>query len=365
MATEPLLAFDELLAPIPGDDPAGEAVGFAVRAEMEEARKEIDLADFDADDPLRPTEAKKADWKGIARLATKTLTETSKDLLVAARLTEALTKTNGYAGLADGLQLLRRLLAECWDRLHPSIEDGDLEVRAGPFNWLGDDDRGARFPYTLRTVPLFKGEANWYTLRDWQNIQAGKPGVSRDEFERAMNSASRELCQELVDGLHRSIEELTKLLGVLNEKLGAAAPGMIDVRGALDEALVLAKQALSRKAPVEVEASGGRESPVNGDASKQGADPPRSPSARLTRHDIYARLSEAASILEKMEPHSPVPYLIRRAVALGSLPFPQMMKALMRTEFQNALADLNRDLGIDESQPQAPPVEEKPASSGW
>jgi type VI secretion system protein ImpA len=363
MATEPLLAFDELLAPIPGDDPAGEAVGFAVRAEMEEARKEVDPADFDADDPLRPTEAKKADWKGLARLATKTLTQTSKDLLVAARLTEALTKTDGYAGLADGLQLMRRLLAECWDRLLPSIEDGDLEVRAGPFNWLGDDGRGARFPYTLRTVPLFKGEAGWYTLRDWQNIQAGKPGATRDEFERAMNSASREQCQALVDGLNRSIEELTKLLVVLNEKLGAAAPGMLDVRGALGEALVLAKLALSRKAPVE--ANGGLTPPVNGEAQPRGADAPRSPSAALTRHDVYARLSEAASILEKMEPHSPVPYLIRRAVALGSLPFPQMMKALMRTEFQNALADLNRDLGIDESQPQAPPAGEKPAGSGW
>jgi type VI secretion system protein ImpA len=357
MATEPLLAFDELLAPIPGDDPAGEAVGFAVRAEMEEARKEIDPADFDADDPLRPTEAKKADWKGIARAATKTLTETSKDLLVAARLTEALTKLHGYAGLADGLQLMRRLLAECWDRLHPKIDDGDLEVRAGPFNWLGDDGRGARFPYTLRTVPLFQGEAGWYTLRDWKNIQEGKAGASRDEFERAMNSATREQCQALVDDLNRSVEEMTKLLGVLNEKLGPAAPGMADVRAALAEALVPAKQALSRKGPAE-EAPAAADQPATNGAA---AAPAR---AATTRQDIYARLSEAATLLERMEPHSPVPYLIRRAVALGGLPFPQMMKALMRAEFQNALAELNRELGIDETKPPAG-VEEKPASSGW
>src|SRR5262249_4833041 len=159
-------------------------------AEMEEARKEIDPADFDADDPLRPTEAKKADWKGIARLATKTLTESSKDLLVAARLTEALTKVHGFAGLADGLQLMRGLMDECWDRLHPSIEDGDLDVRAGPFNWLDEDGRGARFPYTLRTVPLFQGDGAWYSLSDWKNIQEKKGNVQRIEFEAAMNAAS-------------------------------------------------------------------------------------------------------------------------------------------------------------------------------
>ena len=37
---------------------------FTVRAEMEEARKEIDPADFDQKDPLRPTEPKWADWGG-------------------------------------------------------------------------------------------------------------------------------------------------------------------------------------------------------------------------------------------------------------------------------------------------------------
>ena len=46
--------------------------------------------------------------------------------------------------------------------------------------------------------------------------------------------------------------------------------------------------------------------------------------------------------------NSPVPFLIRRAVALGSLPFPQMMKALLREEFQQALVELNRELGIKE-----------------
>src|SRR5262245_33166412 len=88
---EPLLPFDELLQPIPGDDPAGESVPFALRAELEEARKEVNPEDFDDRDPLRPTEPKKADWPAIIRQVKKALTSTSKDLLLAARLTEALT----------------------------------------------------------------------------------------------------------------------------------------------------------------------------------------------------------------------------------------------------------------------------------
>ena len=50
-----------------------------------------------------------------------------------------------------------------------------------PLGWgaLAGSDPAA---YTLRTVPLFKGDGVWYTLRDWKTIQDGKAGVSRDDF---------------------------------------------------------------------------------------------------------------------------------------------------------------------------------------
>ena len=48
-----------------------------------------------------------------------------------------------------------------------------------------------------------------------------------------------------------------------------------------------------------------------------------------TRAEIYARVSEAAAKLQQLEPHSPIPYLLNRAVELGSLPFPELMKSLI------------------------------------
>src|SRR5713226_3290862 len=98
MPTPPMLSFEELLQPIPGDNPAGETVPFTVRKELEEFRKEVNPKDFAEDDPMRPEEAKYADWAGIIRLGQKTLTETSKVLLAAARPTEAETKEHRGLG---------------------------------------------------------------------------------------------------------------------------------------------------------------------------------------------------------------------------------------------------------------------------
>jgi type VI secretion system protein ImpA len=141
MASPDLLDFAALTAPLDGETPAGQPVPFDLRRRFEEARKEVDPDQFGPDDPMRPEVRKEADWPGIVDLAQETLAGTSKDLMVAARLTEALVQTAGFAGLRAGLRLLRLLIADCWDRLFPDIEDGDLEVRATPFNWLDDSAR--------------------------------------------------------------------------------------------------------------------------------------------------------------------------------------------------------------------------------
>ncbi len=178
MPSPPVIDLDELLAPIPGDSPAGGSVPFAVREKLEEFRKEVDPSDFRPDDPMRPESAQKADWAAVVRLARETLIGTSKDLLVTARLTEALTKEHGFGGLRDGLRLMRRLVSECWDRLNPAIEsEDDLEIRAAPFFWLDEADRGARFPTSLRQVPMIWGEGGRYGWFHWKQSQSGKDGL--------------------------------------------------------------------------------------------------------------------------------------------------------------------------------------------
>ncbi len=361
MGDTPAVNLDEFLAEIPGDSPSGSPVPFAVKNELEEARKEIDPNDYDANDPARPPEAKTADWAMIASLAERTLKETSKDLLVAARLTEALTRLRGFSGLADGLAVMRGMVDQCWDRMYPEIEDGDLEVRAGPFHWLGDADRGARFPYSVRNVPLVSHEGVPVGWQQWKETSEGKGKISKDDFEKAVARAARDECKTSFETISRVVSELNGLTEVLNQRLGGESPGMSDLRTAIGDCYVLAKQILEKKGP-EPGATGdgpGETIEPGGAGAGGGDDSPRgaqldnrsvSERAILTRADVYRRLGEAADLLEKLEPHSPIPYLVRKAVELGGMPFPVLMRALIRDE--SVLTEMNRELGIK------PPAEE-------
>ena len=68
-----------------------------------------------------------------------------------------------------------------------------------------------------------------------------------------------------------------------------------------------------------------------------------------SREQAYRQLAQAAAVLRQLEPHSPIPYLIQRAVELGNLPFPQLMRALIREA--TVVEQLNRELGIHEEPP--------------
>src|SRR5215470_4675215 len=125
---------DELLKPIPGANPGGVDLRYdPLYDKIKEARREDD----DAPQGEWATARKIADWPNVIKLSKEALTAKSKDLQIAAWLTEALLRREGFAGLSSGLDVLAGLVGDQWDHLFPEIDDGDAEMRAAPLGWLG------------------------------------------------------------------------------------------------------------------------------------------------------------------------------------------------------------------------------------
>ena len=223
-STAPTIDFAALLKPISEDEPAGGSVPFDVPQKLDEMRREVNPADFADDDPLRPEEPVRADWQGVIRLCQQTLTEKSKNLLIAARLTEALAKVHGFAGLRDGLHVFRQLINNCWDRLDPALdEDDDLEVRA-PFNWLDDPDRGAVFPNTIRGLPIVIAGGERYGESIRQLARENEQGLTNDVDGQAVFNASAEQCRHAAADSAQALQELKQLVNELRMKMGGEGP---------------------------------------------------------------------------------------------------------------------------------------------
>jgi type VI secretion system protein ImpA len=312
---------DALAAPLPGPNPAGGQLPDSMRRRLEDARRVIDPSTFAPTDPLRPATRRDPDWGEITAVCQSVLTTTSKDLNVAVRLTEALTELHGFAGLAAGLRLLRLLVRDGWDRVHPLTAD-DADARAMPFVWLAEPTRGARFPTKLRLAPLFRTDDASVSWQFWSDAQAGrgKVGFDLDGFLRVLPRAE---CLARVKELSLCRDELAALDRALADRM-AAPPSLTALASAIGDCLGLAEHLAQRRQAVAPSATAKSVRVV--------AESPPDPLAFAVpqdRDELLQQLQAAAAALQKLEPHSPVPHLIFWAVGLAHLPATDAIRALL------------------------------------
>lgn len=344
---ESTLNLDTLLAPIPGDQPAGDesAYRYYLRDQISELRREEVATDFD--DATRPAQLKRADWPAVIRLCEETLQSKAKDLRVACHLLEALVKQRGFAGLRDGLALIVRLLDECWDGLLPPLENGDAEERAVMLqNLLDDPDRGVLFPNVVRRAPLFGTDEARFSLSDWTRMGTMEKGPDKEEIQRALELTPSTWTDRIAADVDACEEEFTLLIAACEARMGGTAPALTNLRASINECQQFVRECLKHH-PAAHEGDATTSNNSAAESNGESGTSQGSTGSRLgSRSEAYSLLASAADALAKIEPHSPTPYLVRRAIELGRLPFPQWISSLMREE--SVLADLMR--GVEQKE---------------
>ncbi|CAN7329168.1 type VI secretion system protein TssA [Duganella sp. LjRoot269] len=348
MSMENQQELELLLKPITEDMPCGPALRYdPIFTEIRLAREE--------DDPSLPMgqwerPLKKADWPLIEARCKTMLTTRSKDLQIAAWLLESWTRQYGIDGLYRGLSLVDRMLRQYWEPLHPVIQDGDADARIAPLEWLN-----ASFSTTVRVnMPILKiatRKPPAQTLSDWDRMTArelaghamepgddGEPQLTRIEV---ITYAHQRLGRELANRqqvMQRCLNCLETMLAFVDLQLGSQAPNLSKLKGTLVAVERVLQQLIPEQKGEEMatEEETGNYEETSGMA--EGLAPPVAlMSGWKNRDEAYAALGAIADYLSLVEPHSPTPYLLRRAVNWGRMPLPELMAEIIREE-----GDLNR-----------------------
>jgi type VI secretion system protein ImpA len=340
----------ELLNPIPGPSPGGANLRYdPAYDKIKEARREDDTApQGDWSYGL-----KKADWPLVIKLCSDLLSNKTKDLQLAAWLTEALVRREGFAGLQQGLELCRGLVNQFWDNLYPEAEEGTYEERSVPLDWVG-----SRLGDSLKQVGLTKSGLEWFKYRESRSVgyeadtassdskreareQAIAEGkLSAEEFDQAVDSTPKEFYQKRLSEVDGCLETINLLSQDCESKFGEFVPSFSGLRETLETlrqtvGVLLAKKSECEpdeeveqpEAPTEQtssdqgeESSWASESPVAAAAAPARARVKKAVTAEPTdRNDAYERLAALASWLRKEDPYNPVPYLMVRAMRWGEL----------------------------------------------
>lgn len=325
---------EALLAPVPGDAPAGVDLGDDNdRLAVDDVFESVQRPDFDGDEP---------NWRQVTQEVVDLLGR-SKDLWLAVYLCRAGAKLGDLEQIAGGAKVLAGLLRE-WDHVFPTLDDVGAQGRKSRCAELG---QRRAFLSALEATPLVSDPRHGsFAVADLERLsgegEGGDVGFSRimqaDGKEKladalvhveAISAAIRECdaifkdrTQSTADRpdyapLHETLRRMTRAIAPFLGDAAAAAAGADDAAPAAEDAPAAS-------------------SPVTGTGA---------PGAIRSREDVIKAIDAICGYYARQEPASPVPLALKRARAWVNLDF----LTVLRDIAPDSLSDARRVLMQSES----------------
>jgi len=318
---------ERLLAPISAEAPSGASLRYEGTYErVREARREDD-ASIPQGVWERPL--KVANPSVAARLCDEALASRTKDLQLAVWLADGWVYLEGLRGITRGAALVLGLCERFWETMFPELDgDGD-DLRVALIDWL-DDNLAQR----ARLVRL-GDERSSFSIVEWERAGTEARSSAPTEAPQALSRESMLAKISLTSNkswvaLRSEAGAAIAVIEALEIHLAKRLAAFTSLRRSRD--VLRAIQAVARDV---LKTSGEPEAPRSAEEAKMGSiestprtegDPGTADGPIASRADAYRRLTEAADYLLHTEPHSPVPYLIKRAIQWGNMSLAELLQ---------------------------------------
>lgn len=363
-------------SPISGDFPAGEnlqasAEGKGVRSSLRDLREEARRMERRADDGDNSEggwPAARGVWSEVRDGGLDILRNRSRDLDIAALTIEALSRTDGFIGLAAGFAITRVMVESSWSDLFPmpDPEDGPadeeaiVEERTLPLQRLvGIESEGLLVPAILH-IPLTHSRSDeQYALCHWRSsrelvseeseeklkLAVERGAVSPAQFDQAVASTPLPHLKEVYLELCQAAEQWELLSNAVSSASGGTAVLPAGpIRDLFEECDAAFRTFAPAAIPAPQQADAGDDAAADepGAEREAGSGRPGAPSGRA---EAFSQLESIADFFERHDPHSLIGAQIRNVVRLGRLPREAYYRELLRDEA--ALSLLFRAAGMD------------------
>lgn len=291
--------------------------------------------------------AQEPDWHELEQESLE-LFKRTKDIRLAVYLTQALVRNKGLTGLQDGLLLIKSLLEEFWDELHPQLDasdNNDPTLRVNSIAAICDAEtmlKGVRESILAKSNVFGR-----FSLRDIQYSSGklsppdGEEVVEMSTINAAFMDSNVEDLQLLESALMLSLDALAGIESLLVEKVGVEqSPDLSPLNDLLKETRHVLNEQLAQRGVAQE----GNEDAVNDamDVNRETTESdtfeeaPIEKSARATpaikridsREDVVRSLDLLCEYYARCEPSSPVPLLLQRAKRLVAKDFMEIMRDL-------------------------------------
>jgi type VI secretion system protein ImpA len=340
-----MLDLEALLHPAPSEPPSGPNLQYTTefsnleRAAAGRPERQVGGLVVAAEPP---------EWRAVVQASCPLLTA-SKDIRVAITLARALIEVDGFGGLADGLTLVRRLVAQYWDTFHPQLDAEDANDPTSRVNAMGalthrdmiQAIRGAPLitSKTFGSVTLRAIDAASARPTPAKAAAAGPDGKAAPESASAPTLTTIEAAfQQVQEGvladasatLHRCSQEVRMLAEAWAERLPSSGPDFTELRKVIYQAEQAIKTRLDPRQAEEANRPA-----AEGPAAAADAAPTMPRGEVRSRDDVLRAIDAICAYYAKAEPSSPVPLLLQRSRRLVTMSFTDILKEMLPEAIPN------------------------------
>jgi len=279
-------------------------------------------------------------WRTVMELAPAILRGESKDLEVASWYTEALVRKAGFQGLRDGFAIIGRLINEYWNELYPLPDEDGIATRVAALTGLNGEGAEGVLIAPMRSVPITEASENG-PFSFWQYKQAldtqrttdddarseliSKNGFSLDDINRAVELSSQSFYVDIRDDVRDALNEYKGISKSLDEHCGIHdSPPASNITNTLTDILGAINHIARMKLPQETS----EEFNDSGETTAAASQATRFGSVN-SRDDAFRQLSQISQFFRQTEPHSPISYVLDKAVKWGNMSLSELMVELI------------------------------------
>ncbi|HDY7965700.1 TPA: type VI secretion system protein TssA [Vibrio vulnificus] len=289
-------------------------------------------------------------WQVFLDEVPQALASQTKDLEYVAWLIEALTRLDGFKGMAIGYELATYYLENYWADLYPMPDEDGLETRISPIIGLNGIDNEGTLIFPLSCIPMTEGQSEqpyayweYQQALDLERCDEDKKRAKRDQgvpelsdITQAVKSSSSQFYQRLIEDLNRAISSFERFSQALDSACEEVTPSSYISRKL--DAIHSAIMHLASDKMIKVSKETNSDEPSHSASSHEGENDGRGQgeanfqllAANMhSREQAIVQLQRVADFFRETEPHSPVSYTIEQVIRWCGMSLPELLAELI------------------------------------
>ena len=282
-----------------------------------------------------------ADWEEVRDAALSILSR-SRDLRAATYLAEAELSRVGIVGFRNALRIISVYVDQFWETVYPQLDADDDDDPTIRINALAGLCKIGGVIRQLRVTPILVsrsvGRFSWTDCSMAKGEVPVPAGMESPPTQKQIDAAVMACDPKEFDEMVQAVEDSIKLAAAIengfSDRLGPAiGPNLEQLTKELKAIarfqkgwVAVRKQASDSESSSNSEEAPGSVTTIDSSSPTVGAQVAKGPFVITRREDVIEGLDKIISWLERNEPSSPLPMLLKRAKRLSTMSFLDILR---------------------------------------